>query len=142
MKHWIAFVLYWFIIYWLCTQVVSQWKVLNSCLFSGKPIFPRGKGYYHSALIDVIGMEDDSWCKVTGWNLSHFLVHFIAGFLFPEFVFLSLAIGILFEIYEQTFFHCHDGMDLLMNWLGLFLGYYFGTRPQSKNIFRNSETNL
>ena len=75
-------------------------------------------------------------CIITGWNLSHFIVHFISGLLFPTLVIEAILLGVTFEALEYQFLNCHDTMDLIMNISGVLLGAAlspYKSKP-SKNI--------
>ena len=61
---------------------------------------------------------------LTGWNISHFVVHFMAGVLAPDYFFLDFVIGTAFEFYEGSQLSAQDPMDLVCNVTGFWAGKY------------------
>jgi hypothetical protein len=77
-------------------------------------------------------------CAVTFWGVSHFFMHFMIGFLLPDFFLQSLAVGISFEIYEYQIYKCHDILDIPLNILGFLMGRTIRITFNGKNnIFHN-----
>ena len=59
-------------------------------------------------------------CIFTIWELSHVCLHILIGYYFN--IYLSLGIGIAFEIFEHKFFDCGSMMDVFWNALGALIG--------------------
>ena len=83
-----------------------------------------------------------------GWSLTHFTFYFLLGYFFPNYVYYSFILGVLWELFEDYsgkyepkildgwgFCSVHtdrqDGKwwygkttDILMNTLGLYVGYH------------------
>lgn len=84
----------------------------------------RGKDYYiHATGTDV------TECAFTTWELSHVLLHVYIGYYYN--IRVSLAIGILFEIYEYVHFNCGSWLDLMWNTIGFMIGAYLRYRRQT-----------
>lgn len=65
--------------------------------------------------------EKINTCLGTGWSALHFLLYFILGFLAPKLLWLTLIIGVLFEVFE-SFVDCHDLLDVAYNTGGAVAG--------------------
>lgn len=69
--------------------------------------------------------EDDIYacgnCLVTSWNLSHFVMYLLMGYLFPNIFFETLIIGIIFEFIESRA-DCYDVLDVVFNSSGYLIG--------------------
>ena len=143
-KHKLYNTAYGFVIYWVIIATVLYItvfvakdlnKLMNECVFecdsdACKGILDvnvRGGKYF----IDTVGDGDSipenadhllKNCLITNWSVSHFVVHFVGGLLFPDFLVHSFIGGVAFEYYENKMFDCHDGLDIVMNTSGFIAG--------------------
>jgi len=79
----------------------------------------RGSNYHDTKDINT---PAKSGCLITGWELSHFVLHiFIAYYL--NFT-ASLGLNIGYEIFEYNTCDCHSLLDILYNTCGGLLGIY------------------
>ncbi len=61
-------------------------------------------------------------CAITIWHLSHLILHMIIGYFFN--IWVSLTVGLGFEMHEYINLDCADVLDPLVNTLGCLLGAY------------------
>ncbi len=59
-------------------------------------------------------------CLFTTWELSHFIFHGFIGYFFNLWV--SLAVGVSFELYEYAFLNCESLIDIVANTAGCMVG--------------------
>ena len=105
-------------------------KSLNFCYctINGKlkenhsKITSRGYDYYMSKYNKkkLNSQNELNGCVITGWNLSHFLVHFISAIIFPQYWREQFILGFIFEGLEYPV--CHDTTDIWMNISGMIFG--------------------
>lgn len=77
----------------------------------------RDNGYFE-------GKENDQYnskCLLTGWEVSHFALHFFLG-LFNFHILTSQSISVGFEIYERISYDCASYGDLIINLAGYLTG--------------------
>lgn len=60
---------------------------------------PMNEKYYAWSVYDNPGMIDVS--EFDGWGISHFILYFILGYLYPNNLLLFTLIGIMWEFIEQ-----------------------------------------
>lgn len=61
-------------------------------------IFLYGKLRCSYNFNDILGFKFNKF--IDGWVISHFLVFLLIGYLFPETFYLTMALGILWEVFE------------------------------------------
>lgn len=76
----------------------------------------RNDGYY------LFDNDANEKCIVTKWEISHFLTHLFLGYFTN--LYISLAVGFGFEIYEYKFYDCGSYIDILYNTAGFLTGFY------------------
>lgn len=77
----------------------------------------RGKNYGY----DPTGNTHDfSTCMLTGWEISHFMLHVFLGLFYNIYVSQALSIG--FEVYEHHVLGCGSYNDLVINLAGFLVG--------------------
>ena len=84
----------------------------------------RGENYY----IGVTGEEQKdvlNKCLVTFWGGSHFILYLLLGFFCPNLFWQTFILGVLFEIYEEYMYDCHDALDVVLNTAGFLIGRQF-----------------
>jgi len=54
--------------------------------------------------------------KITGWRISHFLLHLVMGIIFPTKLFLFMGMGIAWEITETILVKITKDSRWVMNW--------------------------
>lgn len=62
---------------------------------------------------------------LTGWNLSHLIMHFFAGMIAPDYFFLDFIAGVSFEVFEARQWKAQDPTDIICNVTGFWAGKYF-----------------
>jgi hypothetical protein len=82
----------------------------------------RGDNYYAVQVKGVPQKEDKVW--ITSWHLYHFWFNFFLGFFCHRHMPVILGVGVMWEVFEATFFDCADGFDVLWNGLGAFSGFF------------------
>jgi hypothetical protein len=103
------------------SQTMLDWT--HTCVFKSPSWVPssllkfRGKNYFLTSQIE------ESDCLFTFWSLTHFILYLVLGLLTPDFFWLTLGIGIFFEILENMTLDCHDVLDVLWNSAGFLLGF-------------------
>ena len=98
---------------------------LNGCDNCGTYFGIRGKNYYLSAVgAPVNSLVPVENCMFNLWNVSHFIVHSIAGFIAPDYFILDFLIGTSFEALESIMYECQDPTDLVANVSGFCVGKY------------------
>lgn len=84
----------------------------------------RGKSYFLPNGENLTITSDDmKHCICTSWSVSHFIFYIIVGYFCPSLFWVTLLIGIGFEIIEYYTFDCHDVLDIIYNSSGFGLGY-------------------
>ena len=85
----------------------------------------------------ISGMRDKTYMEktyleITGWRISHIILHMTIGFFLPEYFSLSLVIGVVWEAVEFTLAKTTDRwwgtprdnvQDLFTNNAGFAIGY-------------------
>lgn len=66
-------------------------------------------------------MKDRIGCMMSGWEISHFIYHMFLGY-FLNSIYLSTAVGIGFEIYEQKYYEIGSVFDIIWNTAGALAG--------------------
>lgn len=61
-------------------------------------------------------------CKVTKWEVSHFILHLFLGYFTN--IYISQGTSIIFELYEHYVLDCGSYLDLGYNLAGFLTGYY------------------
>jgi hypothetical protein len=98
-------------------KIPTKWKSHHS------KITHRGSDYFMTTYNKKLNRQDELiGCVITGWNLSHFIVHFVSAVIFPECWGSQLLLGIVFELIEFPI--CHDTTDIWVNILGMMLGLF------------------
>ena len=90
----------------------------NTC----KNVVQNGRGDTYFISTPKEKQEYIKGCAITFWGVSHFFMHFMIGFLLPDFFIQSLTIGLLFEVYEYQVYKCHDMLDIPLNISGFLIG--------------------
>jgi hypothetical protein len=90
----------------------------ESCKYYGYQM--RGSNYHDT---QDTSTPAKSGCLITGWELSHFVFHTFLGYYFN--LYISLMVGIGYELYEVGKCDCHSGFDIIYNTTGAMLGNYF-----------------
>lgn len=83
------------------------------CKHNVKPL--RGSNYFLSNVVDP------SYCLITFWEGTHFIFHMFLGFFYNLYV--SLAIGVGFEIIEVFTCDCASALDIWWNLFGYLIGH-------------------
>ena len=91
----------------------------------------RGKGGFlqsvcsaqNSTSSDSTSSDNMKHCVCTMWSLMHFLFYILLGYFSPSLFYMTLCIGIVFEIVEYFTFDCHDILDIVYNSSGFAIGY-------------------
>ena len=84
----------------------------------------RGKGYFlKNGKQNAEQCDNLKYCVFTMWSFMHFIFYILIGFFCPSLFFLTLSIGIIFEIFEYFTFDCHDILDVVYNSSGFGVGY-------------------
>jgi hypothetical protein len=71
-------------------------------------------------------------CTLTGWEISHVIVHIFLGFFYNIYISQSISVG--FEIYEHMGYNCGSLLELGHNLFGFFIGYALRVATGYKNI--------
>jgi len=79
----------------------------------------RGSNYYLHVVDKTL---DVSNCLITTWEISHFLFHVYLGYYYN--IYISLGLGLTFEIYEHIHLKCGSFLDIFWNTLGYLVGFY------------------
>ena len=83
----------------------------------------RGKDYFIDSMNKKKG-EQIKRCVLTFWNLSHYFTYIVVGYLLPSMFIESMIVGIAFEYFEYVKYKCHDGLDIIYNFLGFLTGQF------------------
>ena len=91
--------------------------------------FSRGGTYLLSS-----DCMDHTECLFTVWEASHLLLHIGMGYSLNAY--FSVAIGIIFEIFEYYVYDCASILDIFWNTLGMLIGvyirYYFAKKREKE----------
>jgi hypothetical protein len=60
-------------------------------------------------------------CLLTFWNLTHVILYAVLGFVFPQYWWLLMLVGALWECLENFVAH-NTPMDIVWNATGLLIG--------------------
>lgn len=74
---------------------------------------------------------EKTYISITGWRITHLLLHMLIGFLLPNYLIVSIVIGVTWELIEFTLArtNCWWGTprdnieDLFTNTAGFAIGY-------------------
>ena len=113
----------------LCISVVyAQWlkplsSLFQTCWFGEKPLTSwmqklRGNNYW----LSTGGTQQQKYCLITSWAVSHVVLYAIIGYMFPNMFWHTLLIGISYEILEWCTLECHDVLDIVWNSVGFLIG--------------------
>jgi hypothetical protein len=97
-----------------------RYSLLQKCLVKCqdcKITTLRDSGYFEGAETDEYNKD----CLLTGWEVSHFALHFLLG-LFNYSIYTSQGISIGYEIYERYEHNCASYGDLIINLSGYLVG--------------------
>lgn len=122
----VKYFLFWFLSALVATVVSLKrpiGNIMGNCMNENQSISTilkshRGRNYY---LKDEAVREG---CMITAWNMSHFVLYFFAGYIFPNLWMESLLIGLVWEVAEKQI-NCHCPLDIVFNSLGLSTGVLF-----------------
>ncbi len=92
---------------------------------------------YYGAYLAISGMRDKKYMErvymeITGWRITHIILHITIGFLLPEYLLASLVIGGVWEAVEFTLAKTTDHwwgtprdnvQDIITNTAGFAIGY-------------------
>jgi len=110
--------------YWLANTLNKSLLHYESA-YTEKITCKRGQGYF--LLNDIKHTaeqrENLKYCICTMWSMMHFFFYILLGYFSPSLFYVTLGIGILFEIVEYFTYDCHDILDILYNSLGFGVGY-------------------
>ena len=92
--------------------------------------------FYVDSINDYLGYDICKNPKISLWQVSHFLLFFVAGKLCPNKFWLFFVIGVLWEIIEASYGYMTDSleywtsdgihgqaMDVAMNTLGYYIAH-------------------
>jgi hypothetical protein len=68
----------------------------------------------------VDSLKQPNECIFTFWEFSHIILHMLIGYYYNAYI--SIGIGVGFEIFEHYVYNCGSFMDLFYNSLGLLIG--------------------
>ncbi len=115
-------IMYFFIFYvWIGLRKRSELceKIDGACIIGcspGKcpPDWTRGDTY------TIGGGYAKPQCLLTSWEFSHFIFHMFIGYFFN--IWVSLGLGVSFELYEVIAYDCASYIDIIANTSGCIIG--------------------
>jgi hypothetical protein len=114
-----------FIIFYVIEPIVLRYPInfKNMCLkTSSHPLWLKLSSYAkNKTLYPEYTIQQVQSCVFSLWELSHILFHVFIGYYYN--IYISLGVGISWELYEHYFRGHASGIDIGYNTIGFLIGH-------------------